>query len=71
MASNTRGNNTYHPVPRFDIAAENSPLFLGAIFIDLSFRCAALNRLNYIKIREELKYALVPQSGFCKAYLKV
>ncbi|KAG9508293.1 hypothetical protein J7337_001857 [Fusarium musae] len=71
MASTTRGNNTYHPVPRFDIAAENGPLFLGAIFTDLSFGRAALNRSNRIEIREELKYAPVPQSGFCETCSKV
>ncbi|KAG5759534.1 hypothetical protein H9Q72_012349 [Fusarium xylarioides] len=71
MASTTRGNNTYHPVPRFDMAAENGPLFLGAIFADLSFGRAALNRSNRIKIREELKYAPVPQSGFCETCSKV
>nr|RBQ99292.1 hypothetical protein FVER53263_11627 [Fusarium verticillioides] len=71
MASTTRGNNTYHPVPRFDIAAENGPLFLGAIFTDLSFGRAALNRSNRIEIREELKYAPVPQSGFRETCSKV
>ncbi|KAF5645252.1 major facilitator superfamily mfs-1 [Fusarium sp. NRRL 25303] len=71
MASTTRGNSTYHPVPRFDIAAENGPLFLGAIFTDLSFGRAALNRSNRIEIRDELKYAPVPQVGFCETCSKV
>ncbi|KAF5593783.1 major facilitator superfamily mfs-1 [Fusarium subglutinans] len=71
MASTTRGNNTYHPVPRFDMAADNGPLFLGAIFTDLGLGRAALNRSSRIKIREELKYAPVPQSGFCETCSKV
>ncbi|RKK27085.1 hypothetical protein BFJ66_g15797 [Fusarium oxysporum f. sp. cepae] len=71
MASTNRGNKTYHPVPRFDITAENGPLFLGAIFTDLSFGRPALNRLNRIEIREELKYAPVSHSGFCETCSRV
>ncbi|SCO30848.1 uncharacterized protein FFMR_02049 [Fusarium fujikuroi] len=71
MASSTRGKNTYHPVPRFDIATENGPLFLGAIFTDLSFGRAALNRSNRIQIREELRYAPVTQAGFSETCSKV
>ncbi|KAJ4089513.1 hypothetical protein NW769_013320 [Fusarium oxysporum] len=62
---------TYHPVPRFDITAENGPLFLGAIFTDLNFGRPALNRLHRIEIREELKYAPVSQSGFCETCPRV
>lgn len=64
MASTNRGIKTYHVVPRFDMAAKGGPLFLGAVFPNLEFRRPALNRLHPVKVRDELKYPSVSQTGF-------
>ncbi|KAF5549963.1 major facilitator superfamily mfs-1 [Fusarium napiforme] len=71
MASITRGSRYYHTVPRFDISAQNGPLFLGAIFTDLSFVRPALNRLDRVEIHEELEYTPVIHSGFRETCSKV
>ncbi|KAF2685034.1 hypothetical protein K458DRAFT_417140 [Lentithecium fluviatile CBS 122367] len=73
MASTNRGIKTYHVVPRFDMAADGGPLFLGAIFRDLAFLRPALNRQENtrIKVREELKYTPITQVGFRETQAKI
>lgn len=73
MASTNRGIKTYHVVPRFDIAANGGPLFLGAIFRDLKFLRPALNRLEEfrIKVPEQLKYTPISQAGFRETQAKI
>lgn len=71
MASTGRDNKTYHVVPRFDMAAKGGPLFLGALFQNLEFRRPALNRLQPVEVRDELKYPSVPQTGFSETRSKI
>lgn len=66
MASTLRGTKTYHHVPRFDMAADGGPLFLGAIFQDLKFQRPALNRdaNDRVEVRHELMYKPVTLKDF-------